>query len=57
MSETVCSRCHATFHCGIEDQAPCWCATDYPLVLSGDGIDSCMCPNCLSQTISEQTNL
>jgi len=44
-----CSRCGATFHCGIDDPGGCWCAQLPALPLgaleSGRG---CLCPSCLS---------
>ncbi|MDH3716219.1 MAG: cysteine-rich CWC family protein [Gammaproteobacteria bacterium] len=47
-----CERCGANFHCGMDDTAPCWCATDFPPVISGTAGSSCLCPSCLEQLVS-----
>ena len=44
-----CQRCGAGFHCGMNDQQPCWCASDFPPVISGEAGGSCLCPRCLEQ--------
>ncbi|HEX5343090.1 MAG TPA: cysteine-rich CWC family protein [Duganella sp.] len=59
---STCSRCGASFSCGMKDadpsvpSEPCWCATLPPAVPvpSAPGA-SCWCPACLKQHIIEQT--
>jgi hypothetical protein len=40
------------FHCGIGDDLPCWCATDFPPLLSGAPGQRCLCPDCLGKEIA-----
>ena len=46
-----CPRCGAAFHCGVKDEAPCWCASlilsDALLAALRRQYSSCLCPECL----------
>jgi hypothetical protein len=59
---SICSRCKASFSCGMADDAtdqPCWCvalpALPGSAIKSGqeDGAASCLCPDCLKARIEE----
>ena len=41
-----CESCGAQFHCGSQDEAPCWCL-EFPAVDPVAGM-SCLCPDCLA---------
>ena len=43
---STCERCGAEFHCGSQDQQPCWCSK-FPGVEPVAGM-SCLCPECLA---------
>ena len=47
-----CEECGADFHCGMNDATACWCATDFPPVISGSSGSSCLCPRCLGRLVS-----
>lgn len=53
---TRCEQCGAAFHCGVNDEDACWCATTYPSVVSGRSGSTCLCPRCLKNLI-ERENL
>ncbi|MEO5696682.1 MAG: cysteine-rich CWC family protein [Burkholderiaceae bacterium] len=53
MSNSLCPRCGASFHCGVDDAGPCPCTT---LQLAGPTLQSlrerytgCLCMNCLTR--------
>lgn len=46
-----CAACGVPFHCGLDDSEPCWCASDFPPVVSGQSGGSCLCPRCLASLI------
>lgn len=53
-----CSRCNASFECGMVDtlDAPCWCIALPALAVDSlpDAKDGhCLCPACLSVWITE----
>ncbi|HAT51762.1 MAG TPA: hypothetical protein DCS80_00585 [Betaproteobacteria bacterium] len=54
MTESKCARCSTTFPCGMVSDQPCWCSTDFPNILSGNQGDTCLCPHCLTQTITSR---
>ncbi|WP_457329873.1 cysteine-rich CWC family protein [Rhizobacter sp. P5_C2] len=48
---STCPRCERAFHCGVNDDQPCWCSR---MVLSAgmlarlrSAYDRCLCGNCL----------
>ncbi len=47
-----CAACGRLFHCGMKDEQPCWCATDFPPVLTGEPQAACLCPECLRARIA-----
>ncbi|MGD2141513.1 MAG: cysteine-rich CWC family protein [Burkholderiales bacterium] len=49
-----CQRCGTRFHCGMNDDKPCWCASEFPPVVSGEAGSSCLCPQCLRRLVSER---
>lgn len=49
---SVCAQCARTFHCGMGDDRPCWCAAEFPPVLSGAPDQGCLCPDCLRARIA-----
>jgi hypothetical protein len=48
-----CAACGAAFHCGVADDAPCWCtalAVDpakLAVLVAADA--GCLCPGCLAK--------
>ena len=46
VSMSTCESCGAQFHCGSQDQEPCWCR-EFPAVEPVAGM-SCLCPDCLA---------
>ncbi|MCX8114464.1 MAG: cysteine-rich CWC family protein [Burkholderiaceae bacterium] len=47
-----CARCGASFRCGIDDSAGCWCARLPAAPL--DRLDAgagCLCPDCLAAVV------
>ncbi|MBA4739451.1 MAG: cysteine-rich CWC family protein, partial [Burkholderiales bacterium] len=57
MTENQCARCGSEFSCGMASDKPCWCATDFPNVLSGNIGNTCLCPECLTDAIASKTDL
>lgn len=53
-TNSVCEQCGRDFHCGMNDELDCWCATGFPLVLSGEPGQSCLCPDCLRRKVAAQ---
>ncbi len=49
-----CGQCGQNFHCGLNDTEPCWCASDFPQIISGDAGASCLCTRCLASLIAER---
>jgi hypothetical protein len=49
-----CGKCGQGFHCGLNDTEPCWCASDFPQIISADVGASCLCPRCLAGLIAER---
>ncbi|MBL8382080.1 MAG: cysteine-rich CWC family protein [Burkholderiales bacterium] len=47
-----CARCAAAFGCGVDADAPCWCAQLPRLERIDPAIDSCLCPACLHEALS-----
>ncbi|MBT5671177.1 MAG: hypothetical protein HOJ43_05820 [Betaproteobacteria bacterium] len=39
----------------MENGKPCWCATDFPNILSGGLGDGCLCSDCISHAINLET--
>lgn len=52
LANSVCARCGRMFHCGIDDDRPCWCAVEFPAVLGGEPEQYCLCPDCLRAKIA-----
>ncbi|WP_409970366.1 cysteine-rich CWC family protein [Piscinibacter sp.] len=51
--ESVCPRCEQPFHCGVNDDRPCWCVG---VALDGATLAAlaaryrgCLCMRCLAQ--------
>ncbi|MDC1311184.1 cysteine-rich CWC family protein [Burkholderiales bacterium] len=51
MNKNQCAQCGAEFTCGMLSDQPCWCATNFPKILSGNLGDTCLCPDCLNEAI------
>jgi len=49
-----CQKCGGRFHCGLNDSGPCWCASDFPRIISGEAGGSCLCQRCLASLVSER---
>jgi len=50
-----CPDCGREFHCGIADDAPCWCAAEFPALMPlTEAAAGCLCPECLERRISAQ---
>jgi len=48
-----CVRCGAEFHCGMQSDVPCWCAS-FPPVSPCAGLPvGCLCPACLAAAVRE----
>lgn len=55
---SICTRCAATFTCGMTDasdsDAPCWCTGLPPLPRNAYNEEgTCLCPRCLHDLIDE----
>ncbi|WP_334189042.1 cysteine-rich CWC family protein [Noviherbaspirillum sp.] len=56
---SICTRCAATFTCGMtdapNDNAACWCTSLPPLPRDAYNEDegTCLCPQCLRSLIEE----
>jgi len=43
-----CPDCGQAFHCGIVNDTPCWCATEFPALMAlTDAAAGCYCRECL----------
>lgn len=50
----TCSRCGATFECGMKAGAErCWCA-ELPPLAPDPALGSCLCPRCLAEASARQ---
>ncbi|HEV8646453.1 MAG TPA: cysteine-rich CWC family protein [Burkholderiales bacterium] len=48
-----CLDCGRAFHCGIVDDTPCWCSTEFAALMPlTDGAAGCYCPECLVKRIA-----
>jgi hypothetical protein len=49
-----CAQCGMAFHCGVDDPAPCWCATLPPLAAERlTAGTACVCEACLRQRLTQ----
>lgn len=47
-----CLDCGRVFHCGLADDAPCWCATEFPALMPlTETAAGCFCRECLGKRI------
>jgi hypothetical protein len=47
-----CPGCGREFHCGIANDTPCWCATEFPALMPlTDAAAGCYCRDCLAKRI------
>jgi hypothetical protein len=56
---TICTRCSASFECGMVERPdlPCWCVALPPLsleALPAPEQPSCLCPGCLQEWIASR---
>ncbi|MGH8730736.1 MAG: cysteine-rich CWC family protein [Burkholderiales bacterium] len=48
-----CPDCGRAFHCGIENDTPCWCATEFRALMPlTDAAAGCYCRECLGKQIA-----
>ena len=51
--ESVCPRCGGPFHCGVNDDQPCWCVDvrldGATLAALNERYRGCLCMRCLAQ--------
>lgn len=47
----TCPDCNTEFHCGLNDQEPCWCCS-LPNIVPLDSKE-CLCPKCLENKIAK----
>ncbi len=48
-----CLDCGREFHCGVANDTPCWCATEFPPLISlPDAVAGCYCRECLGRRIA-----
>jgi len=48
-----CPDCGRGFHCGIANDTPCWCATEFPALMPlNDAETGCYCRECLGKRIA-----
>lgn len=56
MPTKTCPECGASFTCGSDSPAPCWCASLPQIVQMTPGRD-CLCPACLTREIDSRLQL
>jgi len=49
----MCVKCGAEFHCGMQSDVPCWCASFPPVAPSELLPVGCLCPDCLAAAVRD----